>query len=421
MMNTESNGKYDKAKIKKIIEQKRGGLLVEQLYEAIPEEERPARSYFVEFLRSIKGVYISPFDVFTNRYFVTTLKDKQIGKRRLLVMLAAWEQMYKRCADWYVEPNALYKIYGELIYRLNDRSKSYYNIGGTENLVSSYLWMAWLGGKQKSALKLRHKNVEGETSSWNSSSNKLKISSNLAKEEKERVNVGNGSIWENPYQTSKGLLEDECVNFYQGNFWLSNLYEELDTLYDKELYVPLNEDKLHIVFLKDMIDLKRSYNELGKEYKPNIPSIHLYSLHRKKIYLNIIRNKNNGVGELIFNIFDVDDNLTFDKILSCTKCIFEFMTYHRISKPFVIFVHTWSENKKYLYYERFKITLNSILRKKLLFDGTKFEGRFRADLQLIFAKFFKGVVFKSLDIDRFLYEKGKHYWTKNENSSLLDK
>lgn len=88
-MNTESNGKYDKAKIKKIIGQKRGGLLVEQLYEAIPEEERPARSYFVEFLRSIKGVYISPFDVFTNRYFVTTLKDKQIGKRRLLVMLAA--------------------------------------------------------------------------------------------------------------------------------------------------------------------------------------------------------------------------------------------------------------------------------------------------------------------------------------------
>jgi len=89
MNNTTSKTKYNKEEVKKLIEQKHSGLLVEQLFEAIPENERPARSYFVEFLRSIKGVYVHPFDVFSNRFFVTTLKEKLVAKRRLLVMLAA--------------------------------------------------------------------------------------------------------------------------------------------------------------------------------------------------------------------------------------------------------------------------------------------------------------------------------------------
>ena len=89
MKDMTSKTKYNKEDIKKLIEQKRSGLLVEQLYEAIPENERPARSYFVEFLRSIKGVYVHPFDVFSNRFFATTLKEKLVAKRRLLVMVAA--------------------------------------------------------------------------------------------------------------------------------------------------------------------------------------------------------------------------------------------------------------------------------------------------------------------------------------------
>lgn len=90
MTNAQSkNTKYDKDAVKRLVEEKRGGLLVEQLYEAIPENERPSRSYFLEFLKSIKGVYTSQYDVFTNRFFVSTLHGKDLAKRRLLVMLAA--------------------------------------------------------------------------------------------------------------------------------------------------------------------------------------------------------------------------------------------------------------------------------------------------------------------------------------------
>lgn len=91
--------KYDKEAIKKIIVEKRGGLLVEQLFEAIPEKERPSRTYFLEFLKSIKGVSTSPYDVFTNRFFVSTRHDKNIAKRKLLVMLAAWEHENQRPAN----------------------------------------------------------------------------------------------------------------------------------------------------------------------------------------------------------------------------------------------------------------------------------------------------------------------------------
>ncbi len=84
------NTKYDKDAVKRLVEAKRGGLLVEQLYEAIPENERPSRSYFLEFLKNIKGVYTSQYDVFKNRFFVSTLHNKDLlAKRRLLVMLAA--------------------------------------------------------------------------------------------------------------------------------------------------------------------------------------------------------------------------------------------------------------------------------------------------------------------------------------------
>lgn len=89
MTNIQSKAKYDKDAVKRLVEEKRGGLLVEQLYEAIHENERPSRSYFLEFLKSINGVYTSQYDIFKNRFFVSTLHGKNLAKRKLLVMLAA--------------------------------------------------------------------------------------------------------------------------------------------------------------------------------------------------------------------------------------------------------------------------------------------------------------------------------------------
>ena len=156
MTHTQSkNTKYNKDTVKKLIEEKRGGLLVEQLFEAIPENERPARSYFLEFLRSIKGVSISPYDKFKNRFFVSTLHGKDEAKRRLLVMLAAWEYENKRPATWYVEPSGLPGVYKELIARLGNREGKYIK-GVNMNLYASFVWSSKFAADLKTALKKRN-------------------------------------------------------------------------------------------------------------------------------------------------------------------------------------------------------------------------------------------------------------------------
>lgn len=75
---------------------------------------------------------------------------------------------------------------------------------------------------------------------------------------------------------------------------------------------------------------------------PTIPPIHLYNLHRRKIHLEIVKDKEDPkkIGKLVFHMFDVEDDLTFEKVVACLKTIFEFMTYHEILRPFSINIYT---------------------------------------------------------------------------------
>jgi len=41
--------------------------------------------------------------------------------------------------------------------------------------------------------------------------------------------------------------------------------------------------------------------------------------------------------------------------------------------------------------------------------GSNTDDKFKKDMIDVYEKFFKGYNFKSLNIDRFLYEKGKYY------------
>ena len=158
-----------------------------------------------------------------------------------------------------------------------------------------------------------------------------------------------------------------------------------------------------------MVVFKEGYTGEEEKVGPEIPPIHLYNLHRRRIYLEIVQDKDHRIGELVFHIFDIDDGLIFNKVSEFIKTIFEFMTYHRIARPFSINIHTWSDEKKDLYKERFLITVKSITRQKLIYSDTNKNDKFKKDLEDIYENFFKGYNFKSLNIDRFLYEKGRHY------------
>jgi len=328
-------------------------------------------------------------------------------------MVAAWEYENKKAATWYTEPNSLHNVYRELIARLPDRKANLYNMDGADKLDESYIWMAWFGGKQKAALKGRHKLKEQPKKEKNIDLGDTEIV-------EEKVYVGQHSKWGNPFTLKNGCFDFECKSLYPAHFWANNLYNDLDELFDKRIFVGYGEEKFHFDFLKTMIEYKKDSKNEEKSIWPSTPPIHLYNLLRRRIYLEIVQDEDHRIGELVFHIFDINDELTFKYVSEYIKTIFEFMTYHRLARPFSINIHTWSDEKRDLYEDRFLITLKTIIRQRMFTFGSNTDDKFKKDMIDVYEKFFKGYNFKSLNIDRFLYEKGKYYWTKPENLTLFN-
>ena len=138
--------KYSQDLVRTKIEH-RGGMLVGQLYEWLPEEDRPSRKYFVEFLRKIKGVSLMKYDTSENCLFVTTAHGMRIGKKRLLIMVEAIEQYTGKPAKWYKEVSQLSEVYETLI-RINGRYWTYLN--------EAINWMNYYNKHQQQTLKMRN-------------------------------------------------------------------------------------------------------------------------------------------------------------------------------------------------------------------------------------------------------------------------
>lgn len=173
-----------------------------------------------------------------------------------------------------------------------------------------------------------------------------------------------------------------------------------------------NEEFFHIEFIKKMIKTRIQQKEdetASAPSAPLIPPIHLYNLHRRRVFLELLSDETGGIQKLVFHVFDVDDDLTFSKMSKITKAILEFMAHHKLYKKFNINVYSWNKKKKDLYKERFKISISTILRQKFYTDKFTADAEFRMRVSEIYEKRFKGHNFISLEIDRFLYEKGKHY------------
>ncbi len=210
------------------------------------------------------------------------------------------------------------------------------------NLEESFIWMSYFAGQQKMALKKRNTpKPKPEMILELGDGMVIDLSDDnevISLDNENKVYIGKNSKWGNPFESGGIWTDTECKELYPAHFWSSNLYDELDELINKRLYVHTGEDEFHGQFLRDMIKEKAAGNKPG----PTIPPIHLYNLHRRKIYLEIVKDKENPkkIGKLVFHMFDVEDDLTFEKVIACLKTIFEFMTYHEILRPFSINIYT---------------------------------------------------------------------------------
>lgn len=107
------NTRYNKELMFKIVKHS-GGMLVSQLYDSLPKNERPHRKYFIEFLRKISGLYLLPYSTRENCLFVTTTHGIVMSRKRLLIMSEAIRQQEVFKYDWFVNVKQLPKVYSDL-------------------------------------------------------------------------------------------------------------------------------------------------------------------------------------------------------------------------------------------------------------------------------------------------------------------
>ncbi len=94
---------------------KHGGLLVKQLYDALPESERPSQNYFIEYLRKIPGINVVNYNERENSLFVTQSNGMRINKKRLLIMAKAIEDEEGFDFPWFINMNQIPYLYNALI------------------------------------------------------------------------------------------------------------------------------------------------------------------------------------------------------------------------------------------------------------------------------------------------------------------
>lgn len=387
--------KYDKEFIKNCIDKRRGGMLVEQLYEILPQEQKPNRKYFIELLRSIPGIYVCKYDERMNRFFVTTLHGTEFNKRKLLVMLTAWEMKFNKEASWYKRVTELPGVYRELLKaaRINLNQK----ISNFEPclLFEDLIWVSYFAGLQKSIFSKRHEVNQD-----------IVMKSN----EQETISIGFSRKWGNPYKITDGWYEHEVKDFYIAHFLENNLQDNLYEFLEKKVVIPKGDESYHYDFLNERL---KTFDKQTNEFKKFVPyntGLTLYHLFRNRIFISIVKNKYEGIRGIIFHILDLDDNLTYKKFTKLVALICEFLMFHNMSYPFMINVYCWNEKKSVLYKNRFNIKSNTIRNIKIKSVSRKDE---------MFESYFKEFRFINLDLDRFLETKGKYYWTRTDNAHLV--
>lgn len=394
--------KYNSEDVKKIIEEHRGGLLVEQLYALLPDDNKPNRKYFIEYLRKIPGVYVVKYDERMNRFFVTTLHGTEFSKRKLLVMLSEWEMKFQRKASWYKSIYNLDEVYLEIIKAYKFYAKKYKANLYPLYLIDAIQFVSSFTGNQKMIFNNRHKMKET-------------ISGNMSKiedpnDQANKIVIDENSIWSNPYKTIDGWDIWEVEELYVAHFLKNNLFSQLRDLINNKIVFKSSLENYHIRFLNEKIKEYLS-GKINLEFcKSKNIGIDLIKLYRERVFLEIIIDKSNDISGFLFHVFDMDDNLTIRKITKKTSEITEFITQHNITFPFKINVYCWNEKKALMYKNRFIITSKAITNSNTCVNLKTKE---------YFEALFKGFNFVSLNLDRFLEVKGRHYWSKTENKYLL--
>lgn len=405
MNQVKSKTKYDHVLVKKVIEDYRGGLLVEQLYEVLPVESKPNRKYFVEFLRGISGVYVCKYDERMNRYFVTTLHGTSFSKRKLLVMIAGWEMIYRKKAYWYKNIFNLSEIYLELIKGCKESTRLNKKIIGAINLIEAMQVVSSYIGYQKNIFNKRHKKiVDGINEMVKYQDNDLNYM------EKESKCINESCYWVNPYKLVDGWDEYEVKELYISYFLENNLQYKFAKIGSLNELLSDNQEKYHLSFLQCKLNEFNNRNYEPHIWKNNEVKITLINLYRKRIFLEIIQGNQKEIKGLLFHVFDFDDNLTIQKVYKITLEIARFIAQHQLNYPFKIRVYTWNTKKAQLYTFRFRFDSNSI--PKMMYEQDNKIGNY---LKILF----KGFDFQSLNLDRYLECKGKYYWTKPYNLNLV--
>lgn len=132
---------------------KRNGLLVTQLYDWLPEDERPNRKYFTEFLRKIKGVKLLKYDSGENVLFATTSHKVSMNQKRLAIMIEEADRILEGKSSFIIEEKDLLSLYRFLIKHKN----SFY-----KNLEEGCFWMNYYLAFQKDTLRKNDKKPEAK-------------------------------------------------------------------------------------------------------------------------------------------------------------------------------------------------------------------------------------------------------------------
>lgn len=112
------NTMYNKEKIFNKINQ-RNGLMVGQLYDWLPEDERPNRKYFTEFLRIIPGVKLVKYDSGENFLFATTNHKISMIQKRFSIMVEEFERSFDTEADFVIKEKDIPKLYDFFIKQIH--------------------------------------------------------------------------------------------------------------------------------------------------------------------------------------------------------------------------------------------------------------------------------------------------------------
>lgn len=319
----------------------RDGMLMRQLYETLPENDRVSYSYFrawVEKSRTSAGVLRRrPFSR-SNSVFLTANRHISDRRMRLMIMITEWEILSKKTASWYCPADRLHSVYGKFKALVPKDPQSDWE---SEQNRRRLIWdLKWKEHWTKQMIENKNKRLE----IYRKMSPKIREMKGSTEEVQESIS----KIYKSK---SKEVSIVTPLTFTHGS--------------NKFTYSEAPEDSIH-------------------------------SLWARGIFPAFYKNQTTlEPSSVVWHFFDIENNITQDRFNHAIADIFDFMIINDWNGlDFMIYIYTWNESRSKIYANMHKVE-HAVLKIK----NKKGLGKLRTER--IDSGRFKGVQFINLNVAKY--------------------